>query len=135
MATKNLARTVIEGGRTGFNQNERNYSHRSERARTRAYLDRGRADPWIFDNGSPEPRPIVPKRFDDKLAPGRRWLRSQIGCPWDEVRARMVATFDTRTLAGRHIVYDHMLQDVVDCFDETHRWRSWFVVDAQGILR
>jgi hypothetical protein len=139
MSTKNLARTVIEGGRANGNKFLRRSSHRVERARLRTFLAHGRADSEVWDALDPEPRPTVYKEFDDKLAPCWRWLRANVGRSWDEVRASIAATFDTRTLAGRHIVYDHMLKEVVDCFDASMSTWPWFfqrfIIDAQGILR
>lgn len=40
MATKNLARTAIEGGRVGRNKWERRYSHTTERTSTREFCDK-----------------------------------------------------------------------------------------------
>jgi hypothetical protein len=133
MAKKNLARTVIEGGRARFNQLERDHSHRVERARLREWLDVARADDELYECASPVPRPHVRKSFADKLAPCRRWLGARVGCPWDAVRGEIFRTFDTRTLAGRHIVFDHMLQEVADHFAEW-RYRRFFV-DDRGFLR
>ncbi len=61
------------------------------------------------------------KGFTDKLSPMYRWIEAQVGRPWDEVRAEVFQKFDTRTTAGRHITFDHLLQQVVETdtgFDE-----------------
>jgi hypothetical protein len=50
------------------------------------------------------------------------------------VRSAIMTTFDTRTLAGRHIVFDHMLRDVAPWFSADARYHQ-FLVDAAGILR
>lgn len=47
--------------------------------------------------------------FRDKLAPAQRWLASQVGRPWDKVYSELRAQFDSRTIAGAHVVNDHML--------------------------
>lgn len=136
MSTKNLARTVIEGGRYYSNCDERRASHGRARAAERAVVGHARGGDDLDALVWPEAR-VVPKMFHDKLAPAERWLRSQAGRPWNRVRSEMFERFDTRTLAGRHIVFDHLLPS---------RWRhrsEWHVasgvvrfhVDAHGILR
>jgi len=112
MSTKNLARTVIEGGRHKGNKWDRRNSHAEERAHVRNYMQEVRLDPENYEEYDVEPIDHVYKGFDDKLGPIYRWLNRQVGRRWDEVRADVTSTFDTRTTAGRHIVYDHMLQSV-----------------------
>jgi hypothetical protein len=133
MSTKNLARTVIEGGRNGYSRWARRHSHAVERAQTHWMEQRLCRD---FD---PEiavfrPRDAVAKSFDDKLGPARRWLRSQVGRPWDKVRSDLFARFDTRTTAGRHIVFDHLLKEVRWLPVESYRFQE-FWISPQGILR
>lgn len=112
MSTKNLARTVIEGGRVRGNKWDRRNSHAEQRAHVRNYMSEVNLDPDNYDEYDVEPTEHVRKEFDDKLGPIYRWLHRQVGRPWDEVRADVSKEFDTRTTAGRHIVYDHMLQSV-----------------------
>ena len=112
MSTKNLARTAIEGGRTRGNKWERRNSHAEQRAEVRNYLADIKADPEAYDEISLEPLKTVYKGFDDKLGPMYRWLERHVGEEWDKVRSEIVQTFDTRTTAGRHIVYDHLLRSV-----------------------
>jgi hypothetical protein len=138
MSTKNLARTIIEGGRRRSNRFERNLSHDEERALTRAAWVRAAQLEDGFDALAIGKRRPVPKEFDDKLAAPWRWLRSQIGRPWDRVRAEMFERFDPRTLAGRHILYCHMLRDVYMEWDPQlarRYWRDQLFVDRRGILR
>lgn len=134
MSTKNLARTVIEGGRRYYNSWERRHSHAEHRAKERVVEARARSDDadeivW------PE-RKHVGRSFHDKLSPAERWLRSNVGRPWRLVRSEIFASFDTRTLAGQHIVFDHLLGRRWD-LDETWRVSRDFVfrVDRHGILR
>jgi hypothetical protein len=111
MSTKNLGRTVIEGGRHRQNKFQRWHSNAVERTHVHQ-LEKalcGNADP---DSAVFMPRKPVWQEFDDKLGPARRWLRSQAGRPWDKVRSELFARFDTRTTAGRHIVFDHLLEEV-----------------------
>lgn len=114
MSTKRLSKTVIEGGRHGYNKWERRHSHAEVRAEERDYLKQITIDPDLSDEIEiGENRPVY-KEFTDKLAPMYRWLDSQIGRPWSEVRSEIFKTFDTRTTAGRHITFDHLLSSVVE---------------------
>lgn len=140
MARKDLSRTVIEGGRRYYNSHQRRGSHGIARAREREWLDHVCGDPDAADDTDPRPRKRVRKEFYDKLAPALRWLGSNVGRPWSKVFSELCDEFDTRTLAGRHVVHDHMLDWVDTGNDETH-WRRrvgsryYFYVDGHGILR
>lgn len=149
MATKNLARTAIEGGRTGSNKWDRHYSHAETRAHEKAYLGEVKSDTENWYDYDIEPTRPVRKEFNDKLGPMYRWLRRQCGKQWSEVRSLVTQEFDTRTTAGRHIVYDHLLRQVEEVpnlnyrsyynrslLDWTQSYRPFeFYVDSQGILR
>jgi len=130
MATKNLARTVIEGGRTG-------YSKWGRRASNGAHRTRGRRVSGALVGGADAEFTLYPARkavwreFNDKLCPAKRWLATQVGRPWNKARSELFARFDIRTTPGRHIVFDHLLPEV-----EGRRWRPRdYVVDRSGILR
>jgi len=135
VSTKNLARTVIEGGRYFFNSWERRHSHAVARAADHVVAARARAgddpDALVW----PEPKPVR-KEFHDKLSPAEQWLRAQTGRPWWKVRSEIAARFDVRTLAGQHIVFDHLLPGR---WDRDGTWRvsrdNRFFVDRHGILR
>ena len=131
MATKDLSRTVIEGGRAGFNRWERRRSHRTVRAQERLALGGG----CDWDDVVIARRPPVRRAFADKLAPAERYLAAQVGRPWSKVRSDLFARFDTRTTAGRHILFDHLLRDVK--VGEQHGWPGSFEfeVDRHGLLR
>lgn len=155
MSTKNLARTVIEGGRHGHNKYDRRNSSAIERVHARQYCKQVTLDPELADENVIEERQPVYKGFTDKLAPMYRWLDAQVDRPWSEVRAEVFENFDTRTTAGRHITFDHLLREVVDTesgFDSYGRivdpsipkeegsyrgyWSSHdYYVDQQGIFR
>lgn len=61
------------------------------------------------------PRPPRTKYFDDLLGPLRKYLRAQIGRPWDKVFSEICASIDSRTVTGRHLLH-HFLQEIeVDC--------------------
>jgi hypothetical protein len=150
MSKKNLARTAIEGGRYGRNKWERRYSNRIERAAERNYLSKVEHNVEHFDDYDIKPRTPVYKEFKDKLNPMYRWLHSQVGRKWDDVKSDVFQTFDTRTTAGRHITYDHLLRSVEEVPDLRYRgyrgpytWEEWttsswseneFYVNDEGIL-
>ncbi len=118
MSTKNLARTVIEGGRRGFNKFERRNSTREERSEERAMLTVVRQDPEAYDDiVTPARRPVRPE-FSDKLNPAYEFLDSRVGKSWNKTRAMIAERFDTRTTAGRHVVNDHLLRQVREYGDD-----------------
>jgi len=130
MATKYLARTVIEGGRRPGNTWDRRASNRTHRTHARrvsnALLNRLDTEFTIYPV-----RRVVWRTFNDKLGPAERWLAAQVGRPWDKVRSDLFARFDIRTTPGRHIVFDHLLPEV----EGQRRFRPDFLVDRAGILR
>jgi hypothetical protein len=129
VSTKDLSRTVLEAGRHRLYKFRRRYSHGVARAHQRAWLAR------LDDVRSAEHRPYVAHVFaPDKLRPAERWLASRVGRPWTDVRAEMFARFDTRTTAGRHIVFDHLLRDVAE-HEVPRGRRPRYVVDDDGVLR
>lgn len=136
MATKNLARTVIEGGRANSNKFERRYSHKEERADERLFLRRAEIDADVTYSASTPVRRRVYKEFNDKIGPTKRWLEANVGRPWDEVHSDLKAKFDTRTTPGRHVLNDHMLKEVVFAGtpEEESSYRG-FVVTPDGVLR
>jgi hypothetical protein len=147
MSKKNLSRTVIEDGRYTGNKRERRNSHAENRAELRNYMQEVRLDPDNYDEYDIEPTQHVYKGFKDKLRPMYRWLNSQVGRSWDEVYSDVRKSFDTRTTAGRHIVFDHLLSSVEITENPRFRWSyrpedpttsysdNDFYVDAEGILQ
>jgi hypothetical protein len=133
MSTKNLARTVIEGGRYRGNAERRRSSNGHERTAARQtstlLRDRLDADAVVY-----APRTPVRRSFDDKLGAANRWLGAQVGRPWNKVRSELFARFDARTTAGRHILFDHLLQSVEH---EPSRFplHHELFVDLHGLLR
>jgi hypothetical protein len=137
MATKNLSRTVIEGGRARYNQRVRRDSNKKARRAANTTCLKMRADLSGDGIDLARRRPVW-KEFDDKLGPARRWLAAQVGRPWDKVRGEIFARFDTRTTPGRHIIFCHMLPWVEPSEPRDPNRRSHyptFVVDRHGILR
>lgn len=137
MGTKDLSRSAIEGGRYRFNQWRRRHSNRVVRAREKIAERAFQRDPGSADDGRWPERERVCRAFFDRLSAPERWLESQVGRGWNRVRSEMFARFDTRTLAGRHIVFDHLLP-VQRFYEEPGVWRVArvrFRVDDRGILR
>jgi len=147
MSKKNLSRTVIEGGRSKSNKWDRRYSHQETRAREKNFLTEVKGDLENYYEYDIEPTRHVYKGFTDKLGPMYRWLESQLGKPWNDVRSEVTKTFDTRTTAGRHIVYDHLLSSVEVTPDvyrlkylrktddpNTSYFKNDFFVNEEGIL-
>jgi hypothetical protein len=130
MSTKNLARTVIEGGRSRGNARMRWSSNAEHRAGERQALSQ-LALAFELDDLVVRPRRVVGAWFADKLGPAERWLRAQSGRPWGAVRGELFTRFDIRTTAGRHIVFCHVLPWVEDR-GRGRRWR--FHVDGHGVL-
>jgi hypothetical protein len=131
MSTKNLARTVMEGGRMRWSQWSRRQHNAQLRAQERQALGALAVEVDLDGALMPRQRPAW-HGFDDKLGPARRWLDRQVGRRWDTVRGELLARFDTRTTAGRHIVFCHLLLWVEDPRDSS---RHGFAVDRHGILR
>lgn len=136
MATKDLARSVIEGGRYFHNCDERRESHRAVRARLRDALAATRLDPEEAEETFDVRTKHVGRMFHDKLSPAYRFLDSRVGKPWDTTRSLIAQRFDTRTTAGRHIVFDHLLPSIAlerGCL-VARPWCSYFV-DDDGMLQ
>lgn len=112
---------------------------RKLRAEERQWVFELLRDPEAWDTQVPPIRRDVGKAFDDKLGAVERWLRSKVGRPWSHVRSEIADRFDTRSLAGRHIVFCHLLPNAVRNENERDGWRvfrrGWFRLDEDGLLR
>jgi len=73
-------------------------SDRSRKPRVQDYVD---AD---SDAGPHRPKRLRTRHFSDNLGPLRRWLRAQIGRPWDKVWSELCAGIDRDTVSGRHLL-------------------------------
>lgn len=112
MATKNLSRTVIEGGRVSGNKWDRRDSNKKHRGHNRNFANTARSLVDVEEAPVFPERDRVRKDFSDKLGPIYRWLRSQVGKKWDAIFSELTSKFDTRTVAGRHVIFDHLLRDI-----------------------
>lgn len=52
------------------------------------------------------------KEFSDVLGPLRKYLRAQVGRPWNKVYSELSKTLDRRSLSGRHI-WQHVEWEVL----------------------
>jgi hypothetical protein len=122
MATKNLARTVVEGGRAGYSKLDRKLRNRRER-RLRFDLE------GELCHGRPSGGGY--RGFADCLSPLERWVGSHVGRGWSRVYHEFCQRFDERTMKGWHL-RDHLLGMVgLGRFG----WHGTFFVDVRGILR
>ena len=92
MSTKDLSRTVIEGGRSSWSVWHRRQTHRQERAMVRDALA-------SVLRSVDSDNLIIPKReksyrnFSDKLSPAKRWLEAQAGRAMGEGARGVVCPF------------------------------------------
>lgn len=135
MATKNLARTVIEGGRSGHYQSDVDFNERSDRRAVKRFCGKVANDIEEYEDlVVPKRQPVYPD-FADKLRPVYRFLDSHLGEPWDDVRSLVFARFDTRTTPGRHVLFDHLLREVRTGPEVGYeRYARWYV-DENGLLQ
>lgn len=142
MATKDLGRTPLEAGNTAEYHSVRREVRRLARHEAKAYCARVARDPEYSDE---TPAPPAPERrrpngcwtvdmHDDRIGPVKRWIHRQVGRLWDDVYSEIRSRFDTRTLAGRHIVEQHLLGYVDTDGSSLHSYRDLYV-DADGVLR
>lgn len=122
MATKNLAHTVVEGGRSGYSKLDRKLRNRNER---RMRFD---AEDDVVCG---KVRRAGGRGFADHLGPLERWLGRHVGRGWSNIYREFCQRFDRRTMKGWHLE-DHLLQ-MVD--RGRFPWGASFFVDPRGILR
>lgn len=104
---KDMAKVVTEAPRRGHANPSRKWGRRLTRNEyglddhgpTRAPMARHRQYGWNA------------KEFSDVLGPLRRYLRKQVGRPWDTVWSEISQTLDSRSLTGQHIL-DHIRWEV-----------------------
>lgn len=73
------------------------------------------------------------KYLSDHLGPLRRFLRSKVGQPWDDVYSELCQRLDTSTMAGQHVlghVWDFVERyvEIIDgkvCRKNYQRYRFW----------
>src|SRR5579859_7391242 len=139
MATKNLARTVIEGGRCGYYKSRVADYAGAERAASRVYLRAVARDPAAADDVVDPRRAVAQPCFADKTAPMYAFLDSRVGRSWARTYAMIRERFDVRTTPGRHIVQGHLLPEIAlygkDALTRFGSRYSRYYVDRGGVLR
>lgn len=117
MSTKNLARTVIEGGRS--NKFARRRSNKLLRRQESRFLSETRRledadDSGVYPDRDDSAERYAKRRYGltDKLSPLRHYLNKQVGKQWAEVYSELVNKFDSRTVAGRHVLNDHIIREI-----------------------
>lgn len=135
MSTKNLSRTVIEGGRTGTYKASVGLHAASERVETRLFLRSATVDPESVDDQPSPLRKVVYREFADKTHPLLRFLHSRVGKLWNETYTLIRQRFDVRTTPGRHVIFDHLLNDINLSGTDYDRYPSRFYVDEEGVLQ
>lgn len=138
MSTKNLARTVIEGGRCKHYKSDVLKTARAERAQEKTYLRAVSKDPELADAVVAPKRQPISLCFADKLGPVYSFLETRLGRSWDKTFRLLKQRFDTRTTPGRHVVESHILAEIAPSEAAVQR-RSWtsfrYFIDARGLLR
>lgn len=141
MSTKNLARTVIEGGRSGLSKGLRRRSSRYLRMDNRRFCEKIRTD---LLNWGDKIIPLRRRHWDDiehkdRTNPCDRFLISRAGRHWNDVHSEICSKFDRRKLAGMHVTNDHLLNQVHKPDDPYfymyfHTGSPRFWVDEHGIF-
>lgn len=142
MATKDLGRTPLEAGNTTEYHETRREVRRQSRHEAKAFCRNAARDPEFRDA---MPAPVAPEHrrpgacwpsdmHADAIGPVKRWIHRQVSRPWDDVYSEIRNRFDVRTLAGRHIVEQHLLQYVDLDGSSLHQLRDLYV-DGDGVLR
>ena len=143
MSTKNLARTVIEGGRTSASKWIRRQSLKLMRVRTRVACKKLLSDLELLGdlNWPWRERTWDDIEHADRTNPCDRFLASRAGRQWNDVRSEITTRFRRRSLPGRHVVDKYLLNRVYRPDDvEFYLWWSErfgprFWVDESGVLR
>jgi len=139
MATKNLSKTAIAGGRCGHYKAEVCDRKSQERAAARHYLKSLETSPDAWDDDPAPIRKPVQPCFRDKLNPVFQFLSASVGRNWNSVRSELFQKFDIRTTPGRHVLFDHLLKSVCQDpgapKDAPHRRFASYFVDSQGKLQ
>ena len=104
---RDMAKVVTEAPRGGHANPSKKWGRRLHR------------DEFDADDHGPSRAPIArrnqygweAKEFSDVLSPLRRYLRKQVGRPWDRVWSEIACTLDRRSVSGQHI-FSHIRADV-----------------------
>ena len=117
-----MFKVIVERPRTG-----RHYAPRHGRADQRA-----RREPEESPLFQPNGRGRGNKHLNENLAPLRRYLLQQVGCPWNTVHAEISAHLRLTSAVQRHVL-EHLEQMVVKHVALVDR-RPVHAVDGQPVL-
>lgn len=131
MSEHRLSEIVIERPRGGMRISARKLTGMKKHLRrlTAEASEEGLLSPYVI-----KPRRKT-KYLSDHLGPLRRFLRSQVGQPWDTVYSELCQRLDSNTMAGQHVL-SH-LWDYVERYVELvdgvpyrkSRWRYIWPLD------
>lgn len=141
---RDMAKVVTEAPRGGHANPSRKWGRRLHR------------DEFDADDHGPSRAPIARRRqygweakeFSDVIGPLRRYLRKQVGRPWNKVWSEITQALDSRSVSGRHI-FGHIRADValnvwigtdrrtyeIWSFGSVMRVTGLYVHPATGLLR
>ncbi|AKG22246.1 hypothetical protein [Calothrix sp. 336/3] len=107
MSEHRLGEIVIERPRHGWRMSSKKVTgyKKSLHKLTDIAINEGLLSPYLIKTR------FKTKGFSDHLSPLYRWLRSQVGQPWDLVYSQLCTTLDITTLSGQHIL-SHIWQFV-----------------------
>src|SRR4051812_39531791 len=110
MSTKNLARTVVEGGRARVQEQMNHRLTRAERHQVRRELAQVRdGDDWLEAPRPHARREVGARAFADRLKVVERFLEVNAGRPWNKVYAEICSKVDRRTMKGWHLIDAHLV--------------------------
>jgi hypothetical protein len=131
MSTKRLSRTIIEGGKRGFDKHERKLqiqkNRRAGRDFCQTYSDENDTE-LLHRKGKHYYR-----EFNDCLSPLRKFIEAHVGQPWNDVWSKLCSMADRGNIRGWHFL-DHAKAML---FNATGAKESYWglYIDDEGILR
>lgn len=150
MSTKDKSRTALEAGTAKVSRYFLRLERKKQRVKRKQICKQITNDVELAEEFF-DPKSSVSKSFDDNVSFLQKYLQSKVGEVWDDVRSEIAKQFDGRSIAGKHILYDHILRSVVSSgtgydkngnfyWDESvkviYRFRIRdFYVDQNGILQ
>ncbi|MGD1905674.1 MAG: hypothetical protein ACFB0C_06740 [Leptolyngbyaceae cyanobacterium] len=100
MSEHRLSEIVIERPRSGMRMSSRRLPGVKKRLRklTQEASEDGLLSPYLI-------KPLNKSKYlSDHLGPLRRFLRSHVGQPWNDVYSKLCRKLDTKTMAGQHVL-------------------------------
>ena len=141
---RDMAKVVTEAPRGGHANPSKKWGRRLRR------------DEYDGDDHGPSRAPVARRRqygwhakeLSDVLGPLRRYLRKQVGRPWNHVWSEITRTLDLRSVAGQRI-FDHIRSEValntwiggdgrayhIWMLGQAHPVRGLYVHPRTGLLR